>query len=333
VAFDRLLDALARLLPPPWPRAIRGLVGPRAVLVDELPPTRRPGALALFEAAAGLGPVGSELAILSYNLQRAVRLTEVAASLAHAVADHRPELVLLQEMPQELLDHPAFAPALAGRSLFYAPFHQVDCPDRRYPYRRYGQLTASACRLEAAEVVELPTVNPAGLGPGHILKRIALYCELPSAAGPRLGLLNLHLEPFARRHGRLPQYEAIAAAIDDRAAEVVVCCGDFNPSLGQHGEPGLELLAAHGFVNAFAHRWRALDTCLARGHAGFLEARALPLGGSDHRPVLVRMRLQPRPEAGALRAGARARAARSSRGAAARRRRARAAAAAARWRR
>lgn len=290
--FSRLLTAaLEAALPPPWPRAIRGLLGPRVVLVDELPPARRPRALAHFEAVAGLGPVGSELAILSYNLQRAERLSELAASLERAVAEHQPELVLLQEMPVELLDHPAFAPALAGRNLFFAPFHQVDSPDRRYPYRRYGQLSASACRLEAAEVIELPTVNPAGLGPGHILKRIALYSELPLADGRRLGLLNLHLEPFARRRGRLPQYEAIAAAIDGRAAEVAVCCGDFNPSLGQHGEPGLALLAAHGFVNAFAHRWRALDTCLARGHAGFLEARALPLGGSDHRPILVRLRL------------------------------------------
>jgi len=290
--FSRLLTAaLEATLPPPWPRAIRGLLGPRTVLVDELPPARRPRALAHFEVAAGLGPVGPELAILSYNLQRAERLPAVAASLAHAVTEHRPQLVLLQETPFELLRHPALAPVLAGRSLFFAPFHQVDTPDRRYPYRRYGQLSASACRLDAAEVVELPTVNPSGLGPGHILKRIALYNELPLAGGRRLGLLNLHLEPFARRRDRLPQYEAIAAAIDARAPEVAVCCGDFNPSLGQRGEPGLELLAARGFANAFADRWRALDTCLARGHAGFLEARRLPLRGSDHRPILVRLRL------------------------------------------
>ncbi len=265
MSIPRLMTAvLEAALPPPWPRAIRGLLGPRTVLVDELPPARRPRALAYFEAVAGLAPVGSELAILSYNLQRAQRLPEAAASLVRAVAEHRPELVLLQETPFELLHHPALAPALAGRSLFYAPFHQVDTPDRRYPYRRYGQLSASACRLAAAEVIELPTVNPAGLGPGHILKRIALYNELP-----------------------------VAAAIDGRAPAVAVCCGDFNPSLGQRGEPGLALLAARGFVNAFAHRWRALDTCLARGHAGFLEARALPLGGSDHRPILVRLRLSP----------------------------------------
>jgi endonuclease/exonuclease/phosphatase family metal-dependent hydrolase len=294
MSVPRLLTAaLEAVLPPPWPRAVRGLLGPRTVLVDELPPARRPRALAHLEAAAGLGPVGAELAILSYNLKRAERLPEVAASLERAVAAHRPELVLLQETPFELLDHPALAPALAGRSLFYAPFHQVDAPDRRYPYRRYGQLSASACRIEAAEVIELPTVNPAGLGPGHILKRIALYSQLPLADGRRLGLLNVHLEPFARRRGRLPQYEAIAAAIDARAPEVAVCCGDFNPSLGQRGEPGLQLLAARGFTNAFAGRWRALDTCLARGHAGFLEARTLRLGGSDHRPILVRLRLSP----------------------------------------
>ena len=70
-----------------------------------------------------------------------------------------------------------------------------------------------------------------------------------------------------------------------------MCCGDFNPSLSQRGEPGLRLLESAGFENAFAHRWRTLDTCLARGHQEFLSADHLPLRGSDHRPIVVRLKL------------------------------------------
>ena len=43
--------------------------------------------------------------------------------------------------------HPRLEPILCTRSLFYAPFHQVDCPDRRYRYLQYGQLIASGRSL------------------------------------------------------------------------------------------------------------------------------------------------------------------------------------------
>ena len=285
------MTALSLPLPPPLRRAIHGFLGRRTVLVDELPPERRPTALSLTEIANGLERLGAELTVLSYNVKRAERLRAVAATIERAVEDHRPDLIFLQETPVELFRHPRLANIFAPRSLFFAPFHQVDLPDRRYPYDRYGQLIASARLMREPRVIELPTVNPATLGPGHIMKRIALYAELPTADGRTVGAVNVHNEPFARRRDRCLQYEAFLRAIDRRAPEVAGCSGGFNPSLGQRGEPGLRLLAAHGFDNAFAHRWRTLDTCLARGHAGFLSADVLPLGGSDHCPILVRLRL------------------------------------------
>ena len=143
----------------------------------------------------------------------------------------------------------------------------------------------------SARVLELPTVNPSVLGPGHIMKRIALYAELPMVDGRTVGVVNVHNEPFARPRDRLLQHQAFLDAVNRRAPEVAVCCGDFNPSLSQRGEPGLELLEAAGFENAFAHRWRTLDTCFARGHARYVSAESLRLGGSDHRPIVVRLRL------------------------------------------
>jgi endonuclease/exonuclease/phosphatase family metal-dependent hydrolase len=285
------MTALSLPLPPPLRRAIHGFLGRRAVLVDELPPERGPRAVSLTEIANGLERLGAELTVLSYNVKRAERMQAVAATIERAVEDYRPDLIFLQETPVELFRHPRLAKIFAPRSLFFAPFHQVDRPDRRYPYDRYGQLIASARLMLEPRVIELPTVNPATLGPGHIMKRIALYAELPTADGRTVGAVNVHNEPFARRRDRCLQYETFLRAVDGRAPDVAVCCGDFNPSLSQRGEPGLRLLEAHGFDNAFAHRWRALDTCLARGHAGFRSVDVLPLGGSDHRPILVRLRL------------------------------------------
>lgn len=278
----------------PWPlpllkRAVRGYLWPRAVLVDELPPERRPAALAVEERVEGLDPLGAELTLLSYNVQRGQRLDRVAATIDRAVADWAPDLVLLQEAPLELLRHPRLKTTLSARSIFWAPFHQVDRPNRRYRFPAYGQLIASACALTEPQVIELPTVNPSVLGPGHVMKRIAIFAELPAADGRTVGVVNVHNEPFARPGDRLHQHRALLEAVEARAPDVAVCCGDFNPSLGQRGEPGQLLLEDCGFENAFASRWRTLDTCFARGHTGFAAAQHLPLRGSDHRPIVVRV--------------------------------------------
>lgn len=280
----------------PWPlpplfRAVRGYLGRRVVLVDELPPDRRPSALALHESAEGLDPLDDHLTLLSFNIQRGQRLKKAAASIERAVADFRPELVFLQEAPPEIFRQAPFPEVFAGQALFFAPFHQVEWPNRRYRYHHYGQLIASTRALQNLRVLELPTVNPSVLGPGHLMKRIALYAELPTADGRTVGVVNVHNEPFARPGDRLHQHRAFLDAVDERAPDVAVCCGDFNPSLSQRGEPGLRLLESSGFENAFAGRWRTLDTCFARGHRAFLWAESLHLGGSDHRPIVVRMRL------------------------------------------
>jgi len=280
----------------PWPlpplrRAFRGYLGRRTVLIDELPPDRRPSALALHEPMDGLAPLENELTLLSYNVQRGQRLHKAAATVERAVNQYRPDLIFLQEAPPELFRQPPREDVFAGRTLFYAPFHIVEWPNRRYRFHRYGQLIASTRQLHDPRVLELPTVNPSVLGPGHIMKRIALYAELPMADGRSLCVVNVHNEPFARPSQRLFQHQVLLDELDRRAAEVAICCGDFNPSLSQRGEPGLKLLEASGFENAFAHRWRTLDTCFARGHAEYLSAESLRLGGSDHRPIVVRLRL------------------------------------------
>lgn len=272
-------------------RALSGYLYRHSVLVDELPAHRRPTALAQIEAGNCSEALAGELCVLSYNIQRGEQRTRAAASLRAAVEAHRPHVILLQEAPVEFFREGPSAELFAGRDLFFAPFHQVDRPDRRYPHPLYGQLTASTCPMRNHHVIELPTVNPSTLGPAHTLKRIALYAELAAADGRVVGLVNVHNEPFARGRDRRKQHEAFLEVVEQRLPDVAVCCGDFNPTFGQRGEPGIRLLEEHGFANAFPHRWRALDTCLARGHAGYLEAVRLPLAGSDHRPIVARLRL------------------------------------------
>jgi endonuclease/exonuclease/phosphatase family metal-dependent hydrolase len=272
-------------------RAVRGYLGPRTVLVDELPPERRPSALAVCEPVDGLEALEDDLTLLSFNVQRGQRLGIAAASIERAVADFRPELVFLQEAPPEIFRQPPLRDLFDGRTLFYAPFHQVERPNRRYRFCSYGQLIVSTRTLRNPRVLELPTVNPSVLGPGHLMKRIALYAELPTAGGRTVGVVNVHNEPFARPGDRLVQHRAFLEAIDERAPDVAVCCGDFNPSLSQRSEPGQRLLESSGFENAFAGRWRILDTCFARGHSEIAAAEHLPLPGSDHRPIVVRVQL------------------------------------------
>jgi endonuclease/exonuclease/phosphatase family metal-dependent hydrolase len=279
------------IIPPPLRRAVRGLLGPRVVVTDDLPADRRPAALTLVTRRDDLPPLADTLTVVSYNVHRAEDRRRFESSLRLAVAEHRPDVVLLQEVPVELVAGAGPGGVCEGRSLVFAPFHQVDRPDRRYPYRQYGQLVASARRILRHSVVELPTVNPATLGPGHLMKRIALYCEMQTDDGRSLGLANLHLEPFARRRDRALQHRALLEAIDHEDPQIAVCCGDFNSTFCQSGEPGLRLLEAAGFDNAMAHRRRALDTCLARGHRAFNRAQTLALRGSDHRPLLVEIAL------------------------------------------
>jgi endonuclease/exonuclease/phosphatase family metal-dependent hydrolase len=279
-----------RLLPPLL-RAIQGFFSPRAVLEDELPPHRRPSVRAITENHGRTTALPREITVLSYNVKRAERWNLVTSTLRHVIEEHRPDFLLLQEAPLELARSSSLEPLIDGQSLFYAPFHQVILPDRHYPYPQYGQLIASGVQWIAEEVIELPTVNPSTLGRGHLMKRIALYVELQTSDERSLGLVNVHMEPFARRRLRQQQHEALLGAVNRHKVDITILCGDFNPSISQRGEPGLQLLTHHGFVNARGHRWRVLDTCLARGHQTFRRAASLPLPGSDHRPLLVTIRI------------------------------------------
>lgn len=286
---------------PPAPRVLRrALLGfltrPTAIL-DEVPEALRPARRAVLLMGAPQGaPPGDhqeprgKLRLLSYNLQRAGREAAMVRTLLATIRDHAPDVLLLQEAPRGLWRHPELAPVFAGRDLFYAPFHQVSRTSGRYKHPEYGQLIASRLPLLDTEVIELPTVTRAGLGRGHLLKRIALLAEIrlvpsPLADRRRLRLVNVHHEPFVWPRGRRPQHETLLTRLPVQRGAVDVCAGDFNATFGVQREPGLAPWWRRGFEAALQHG-RCLDNALARGHRT-LRATRLRLPGSDHRPLLV----------------------------------------------
>lgn len=279
-------------------RALRGFLTRPTEIVGEVPEELRPVRRAVHRtgtrSAASIIP-SDPLHLLSYNVQRAYREPEMIRTLAAACAEHSPDVLLLQEAPRELWSHPDLEPVFAGRHLFYAPFHLVDRPGGRYRHAEYGQLVASRIPLGKTRVLELPTVTRAGLGSGHLLKRIALLAELSLPDDRILRLANVHHEPFVWPAGRTPQHEALfrwlRTSESSQGRCVELCIGDFNATFGVHREPGLADWWAKGFEAALP-RGRHLDNALARGHRG-LRATHLRERGSDHRPLLVEVEVHP----------------------------------------
>lgn len=253
-----------------------------------MPESRRPGRRAVLrEISADRAP--RTFRLLSYNLQRGYREEEILRSLTRSVAQHAPAVLLLQEAPRDLWAHRVLAAAFEGRNLFYAPFHQVERPGRLYRAPEYGQVIVTRFGLSRCRVVELPTVTRAGLGRGHLLKRIALAVEIPIEDGRTLRLVNVHHEPFVWPRGRRPQHAELLQRLPHDDGCVDLCVGDFNATFGVRREPGLLPWWREGFEAALP-RGRHLDNALARGHRK-LRAIRLPRAGSDHRALRIDVEL------------------------------------------
>lgn len=265
-------------------RAVRAFVAEPTVLVDELPEHQRPvHRVAETDNGADESAPGS-LRVLSYNIQRAYKEDEIVVALEALLAAESPDVVLLQETPEFFWTRPGVEQLFADMNLFYAPFHQVEKPSKRFPHRSYGQLIATPLALEARRVIELPTVTRAGLGRHHVLKRIALYAEIPLHDGRSVRLINTHNEPFVRPRGRSPQFQAALDRLEPSRRHVNLYCGDLNTAFGQD-EPGLHLFRNAGYESALTAD-AELDDCLASGHQT-IDGRILEDDASDHRPIVV----------------------------------------------
>ncbi len=193
--------------------------------------------------------------IISWNL---LRLTGARIGDVVRLAKHeRPDLLLMQEATREI---DALADYLGG---FYA---RVPLPGRIH-----GLAMWSAARLPKPVVLKLPS--------GAVVDRVCQIVDLGA-----FSVANVHLS-----HGQLlnrRQLRHIAQHLPARAAVL----GDYN-LVGPALLPGFADVGprepTHVCADVVPLR---LDRCYARGLA-CVESAALHRHTSDHRPIMVRLRV------------------------------------------
>jgi endonuclease/exonuclease/phosphatase family metal-dependent hydrolase len=274
---------------------LRSLLVPPAACTETDPvgqTIQRPG--------ADRGSLTERIVVLSWNIHRGYKAAEIGKSLEELLNAHRPDLILLQEVPV-YREGPFWEDAgvrrlLDGYNLFYAPVHRVRRPTTYYPFAHSGLLTLSKAPFSRTAVYPLPTVSRPKLGRNHAVKRVAAYAEVETADGS-LGVCNVHLENTAGPQGRALQVRHLLGKIGGDIGLTMLLGGDFNTLLGPL-ETSKRALAEHGFTDLFAGSGARplprLDTFFVRG-GRFERARRLRASGSDHQPILVTGRTGPAP--------------------------------------
>ncbi len=201
------------------------------------------------------------LKVISWNL---LRLTGAGVEdVAALIERHGPDLLLLQEATEELLE----LPARVGGCFFREPLNG----------RVYGLAVWSPHPL--APPYALP--RPVSQVPGRVPPRVAQIVQLGDVT-----FANVHLS-----HGQLLnrwQLLHIANALDGPAAVV----GDYN-AIGPIKLPGFKDIGprqpTHSPSNVISFR---LDRCMARG-LRCSYAKVLARGPSDHHPIRLDLHILP----------------------------------------
>lgn len=205
--------------------------------------------------------------IISWNLLR--RTGAAVEDVAALIARHRPDLLLMQEATKEMES----LPALVGGHMYR----------RRLPGRIHGLAAWAPGELSRPKTLVLP-VSPL---PGGLPPRVAQLVRLGG-----ITFANVHLS-----HGQILNRLQLAWVVDalDGPAAVI---GDYN-AVGPILLPGFRDIGprrpTHHAHNVVPFR---LDRCLARG-LSCIGTRALERGPSDHRPIMLDLRIMdvaaPRP--------------------------------------
>ena len=197
----------------------------------------------------------SSLRVISWNLLRLTGacVTDVAALIAR----HRPDLLLMQEVTEEL----ARLTSVAGGHFFREPLRG----------RIYGLAVWSPHSLVPPRALSLPV----SIMPGRVPPRSAQIMRVGDVT-----LANVHLS-----HGQLLnrwQLLQVARSIEGPAAII----GDYN-AVGPILLDGFRDIGpdqpTHIAGNMVSFR---LDRCMARGLRS-TSARVLERGPSDHHPIIV----------------------------------------------
>jgi len=199
------------------------------------------------------------LKVISWNLLRQIGAT--VEDVAALVREHHPDLLLLQEATKELEALPTF---VGGH------FHRVPLPDRIH-----GLGAWSSHPFPQPQAVPLPESRM----PGRVPLRVAQLVRLGD-----ITFANVHLS-----HGQLLNRRQLARIVSRLEGPAAVI-GDYN-AFGPvilHGFRDVgPREATHIQQNLLRFR---LDRCLVRG-LSCVSARTLKKGKSDHRPIVLDLRV------------------------------------------
>jgi endonuclease/exonuclease/phosphatase family metal-dependent hydrolase len=261
---------------------------------------------ALLAGCASTPPAASparELTVLVYNIHAgkdaggADNLPRVAELVRSTGAD----LVLLQEVDRNTrrsgpADQPAILARLTGYSVAFGRTIGFQGGD-------YGVALLSRWPIRADTLIPLTVTAPPGRTVEGREQRGVLLAEV-DAPGGRLVVLNTHLDASGEDLWRAQEIATVLRVAETVRARGVplLLGGDLNarPQSAIHGDiraAGFrdawpECGGGDGFTFPVAKPDRRIDYLYLTGAARCLSARVLPGDASDHRALLVRLRLR-----------------------------------------
>jgi endonuclease/exonuclease/phosphatase family metal-dependent hydrolase len=290
-------------MPPPFRPAMR--------LISAATKVRRPWPVALVLAAllaacAGLAPHargGRDVTVLVFNIHagKDTARQNNLARVAELVRGTGADLVLLQEVDRNTersgpQDQPAELARLTGYSVAFGRTISFQGGD-------YGIALLSRWPIQRDTLIPLTVTAPPGRTAEGREQRGVLLARVAAPGGP-LAVLNTHLDHTGDDVWRVQEIARVlraAATVDARQVPVLVG-GDLN-ALPE--SPVHEQLRAAGFRDVWPECGtgdamtfpagapvRRIDYLYVAGAVRCVEARVLPSDASDHRPLLVRLRLR-----------------------------------------
>lgn len=258
-------------------------------------------ACATLRNAPASRPAGSAR-IMVYNIHAgkdAAGLDNLAG-VAELVRRTGADLVLLQEVDRGTrrsgsIDQPA---VLAERTGFHVAFGSA----LDYDGGKYGVAILSRWPIVSDTLIHLPVTPPQERAGGSQEPRGALRVVVASPAG-RLALINTHLDPMGDDRWRRQEADTIVslAAQARRSEPMVIVGGDFNstPESAVQGavragglrDAWTTCAAGDGFTYPVDAPTKRIDYLFVTGDIGCAGARVVETRASDHRPLIVDVRL------------------------------------------
>jgi endonuclease/exonuclease/phosphatase family metal-dependent hydrolase len=256
----------------------------------------------LLAACAGFpGPADREIRVLVYNIHagKDAKGVDNLERVAQIVRDSRADVVLLQEVDvgtrrSANVDQPARLRELTG-------FHVAFGKTLDYQGGLYGIAVMSRWAIDSSGVASLP-IDPPQLRSGVSYEpRGALRAFIRSPYGG-LVALNTHLDASRDDNYRRQEARTIVALADSlRPRGLLLVGGDFNSEPGSAVQATLSAAALHdawrmcgigkGLTFPADAGTKRIDYLYLPDGVGCARAEVIPTDASDHRPLLVRVRV------------------------------------------